>query len=139
MIQIIKGSVNIVGLQVMELAVNFNYFFVFRELQTQIVTKEYLIPQLTTDRYTRFEIEDPTNLDLPIGEYEYRVYDGDGSSTDESLFELLEVGKIGPGFGGCVSFGGLSMDDMFVGTGSEVLGSGLGIGIVPFNKNPSIT
>jgi hypothetical protein len=94
MIQIIKDNVNIVGLQVMELAVNFDYLFVFRELQTQEVTKEYLVPQVTTDRYTRFEITDPTDLDLPIGEYEYRVYDGDGSSTDESLFELLEVGKM---------------------------------------------
>jgi hypothetical protein len=94
MIQIYKGSVNVVGLQVMELAVNFNYFFVFRELQTQTVTKEYLMPQLTTDRYTRFEIEDPTDLDLPIGEYEYRVYDGDGSSTDEANFDILEIGKM---------------------------------------------
>jgi len=94
MIQIIKDSVNVVGLQVMELAVNFDYLFVFRELQTQEVTKEYLVPETTTDRYTRFEITDPTDLDLPIGEYEYRVYDGDGISTDESLFELLEIGKM---------------------------------------------
>lgn len=94
MIQIIKDSVNVVGLQVMELSINFNYLFVFRELQTQIVTKEYLVPQLTTNRYTRFEIEDPTDLDLPIGEYEYRVYDGDGSSTDESNFDILEIGKM---------------------------------------------
>lgn len=94
MIQIIKGSVNIVGLQVMEIAVNFDYLFVFRELQTQTVTKEYLIPDTTTDRYTRFEIEDPTDLDLPIGEYEYRVYDGDGTSTDESNFDILEIGKM---------------------------------------------
>ena len=94
MIQIIKDSVNVVGLQVMELAVNFDYLFVFRELQTQEVTKEYLVPETTTDRYTRFEITDPTDLDLPIGEYEYRVYDGDGTSTDESLFELLEIGKM---------------------------------------------
>jgi hypothetical protein len=94
MIQIIKDNVNVVGLQVMELAVNFDYLFVFRELQTQEVTKEYLVPETTTDRYTRFEITDPTDLDLPIGEYEYRVYDGDGTSMDESLFELLEIGKM---------------------------------------------
>ena len=94
MIQIIKDNVNVVGLQVMELAVNFDYLFVFRELQTQEVTKEYLAPVTTTDRYTRFEITDPTDLNLPIGEYEYKVYDGDGTSTDESLFELLEIGKM---------------------------------------------
>jgi hypothetical protein len=94
MIQIIKDNVNVVGLQVMELAVNFHYLFVFRELQTQEVTKEYLIPTTTTDRYTRFEIDEPTDLELPIGEYEYRVYDGDGTSTNESTFELLEVGKM---------------------------------------------
>lgn len=94
MIQIIKDSVNVVGLQVMELSINFNYLFVFRELQTQIVTKEYLVPQLTTNRYTRFEIEDPIDLNLPIGEYEYRVYDGDGSSTNEANFDILEIGKM---------------------------------------------
>lgn len=94
MIQIIKDSVNVVGLQVMELSINFNYLFVFRELQTQIVTKKYLVPQLTTNRYTRFEIEDPIDLDLPIGEYEYRVYDGDGSSTNEANFDILEIGKM---------------------------------------------
>lgn len=94
MISIIKDSTNVVGLQVMELAVNQEYLFVFRELQTQEVTKTYLDPTSTTDRYTRFEIVDPTDIDLDAGEYEYSVYDGDGVSTDESEFIVLEIGKM---------------------------------------------
>lgn len=94
MIEIIKNSTNVVGLQVMELAVNQEYLFVFRELQTQAVTKTYLEPTSTTDRYTRFEIVDPTDIDLPAGEYEYRVYDGDGESTNENEFIILEIGKM---------------------------------------------
>lgn len=94
MVEIIKDSTNVVGLQVMELAINQEYLFVFRELQTQTETKTYIEPTSTTDRYTRFEITDPTDIDLSVGEYEYRVFDGDGISTDETEFTLLEVGKM---------------------------------------------
>ena len=94
MIQITKDSTNIVGLQVMELAINQEYLFVFRELQTQVETKIYLEPTSTTDRYTRFEIIEPIDIDLPAGEYEYRVYDGDGVSTNENEFIILEIGKM---------------------------------------------
>ena len=94
MIQITKDSTNIEGLQVMELAINQEYLFVFRELQTQVETKTYIEPTSTTDRYTRFEIVDPTDIDLPAREYEYRVYDGDGVSTNENEFTILEIGKM---------------------------------------------
>ena len=94
MIAIEKDSTNVVGLQVMELAINQEYLFVFRELQTQVVTKTYLVPTSTTDKYTRFEIIDPTDINLEIGEYEYRVYDGDGISTNENEFLILEIGKM---------------------------------------------
>ncbi len=94
MLQIIKDTTNLWACECNELAVLGHYLFVFRDLQTNIETIEYLNEDLLTDRYIQFEIIDGTTLDLTEGEYEYRIFDGDGTSENYSTMTLLEVGKL---------------------------------------------
>jgi len=88
MLVINKGGLNIWAVQCQELAIDKDYFFVFTNLQTREVTKSPLTESVVTDRYTRFELTDPTDIDLSIGEYQYEIYD----DNTESL--LLEIGKL---------------------------------------------
>jgi len=88
MLVINKGGLNIWAVQVQELAIDKDYFFVFTNLQTREVTKSPLTESVVTDRYTRFELTDPTDIDLEVGEYQYEIYD----DNTESL--LLEIGKL---------------------------------------------
>jgi hypothetical protein len=88
MLVINKGGLNIWAVQVQELAIEKDYFFVFTNLQTREVTKSPLTESVVTDRYTRFELTDPTDIDLEVGEYQYQIYD----NNTESL--LLEIGKL---------------------------------------------
>lgn len=94
MIQILKGESSIWGLQVFELAKGEDYLFLFKNLQTLEETVLYINSTAQSDRYTRFEITDPTDFDLEIGEYEYTVFDGDGVSVDYSEMTVLETGKL---------------------------------------------
>ena len=88
MLVINKGGLNIWAVQCQELAIDKDYFFVFTNLQTREVTKSPLTEVTTTDRYTRFELTDPADIDLEVGEYQYQIYD----NNTESL--LLEIGKL---------------------------------------------
>ena len=88
MLVINKGGLNIWAVQVQELSIDKDYFFVFTNLQTREVTKSPLTESVVTDRYTRFELTDPTDIDLEVGEYQYEIYD----NNTESL--LLEIGKL---------------------------------------------
>ncbi len=75
-----------------------NWLFRFRKDQSR-ESYEYLIfltdTSPNTERYNQFDIVEGTDLTLPLGDYEYRVYQmPDTNDTDYTRGTQVEIGKM---------------------------------------------
>ncbi len=101
MILLRKNQSNTFAVTLNELAnpnVAYNWLFRFRKEQSK-ESYEYLIfltdDSPNTERYNQFDLVEGTDLTIPIGDYEYRVYQmPDTNDTDYTRGTQVEIGKM---------------------------------------------
>ena len=101
MILLRKNQSNTFAVTLNELAnpnVSYNWLFRFRKEQSK-ESYEYLIfltdDSPNTERYNQFDLVEGTDLTMPIGDYEYRVYQmPDTNDTDYTRGTQVEIGKM---------------------------------------------
>jgi hypothetical protein len=101
MILLRKNQLSTFAVTLNELAnpnVAYNWLFRFRKEQSK-ESYEYLIfltdDSPNTERYNQFDITEGTDLEMPIGDYEYRVYQmPDTTDTDYTRGTQVEIGKM---------------------------------------------
>jgi len=96
MIIIERDSINKIDLTLTELVTLANpyYLFVFTNKQTNEVSKCLLTDiSVYPERYNRFQLLEPANVELICGDYLYEVYEKSVNNTDiPSSTYLLETG-----------------------------------------------
>jgi len=97
MIQLMSNSDNIIAVTASEKATETDFYYLFRFFLIE-QNKNFAI-QLTktntsSERFDRFELNLPTDIDLPSGKYHYYIYQSleDGNLDWDGLVEL-ENGK----------------------------------------------
>ena len=101
MILLRKNQTSTFAVTLKELAnpnVAYNWLFRFRKEQSK-ESYEYLIfltdDSPNTERYNQFDLVEGTDLTMPIGDYEYRVYQmPDTNDTDYTRGTQVEIGKM---------------------------------------------